>query len=64
MSVWDLLLVLLFSVVLPYFPASRILQRTGFNRWWVILYLIPVVNLVALYVFAYSEWPGGSKTEA
>jgi len=60
MSVWHLLIVLI-ATVLPVFPALRILKRTGFSPWWAVLYVIPLVSLIALFVFAYSEWPVDAK---
>lgn len=57
MSIWHWLLVLILNVILPFIPAKRILERTGFNQWWAVLYVIPFVSLIALFVFAYSEWP-------
>ena len=38
-------------------PAARILRRAGLSLWWSIFFVIPVVNVVAVWVFAYSRWP-------
>ena len=38
-------------------PTARILRRTGYSRWWTLLYFIPLVNIVALWVLAYRRWP-------
>lgn len=38
-------------------PAWRICQRTGYPGWLGILIVIPVVNLVLLYLLAFGEWP-------
>jgi hypothetical protein len=38
-------------------PVVKILQRAGFSGWWVIVGLIPVANIVGLWVFAFTEWP-------
>lgn len=51
---WAIVLVVL---VVIGFPIARILQRTGHSPWWVLLGLIPLVNWIALWVFAYSRWP-------
>ncbi len=37
-------------------PIVKILRRTGHSRWWVILYFVPIANLVALWVFANAKW--------
>jgi hypothetical protein len=38
-------------------PTARILARTGYSRWWTLLYFIPLVSVVALWVLAYRRWP-------
>lgn len=49
------LLLLLFLVWVP--PVIRIIQKAGYGWAWFLLALVPVVNLVALWVFAFSRWP-------
>lgn len=34
-----------------------ILRKAGYSGWLVLLGLIPLVNVVAFFVFAFSEWP-------
>ena len=43
-------------VALVLYPAGRILNRAGFSPFWSLLVFIPVLNVVALWVFAFSEW--------
>lgn len=53
-------LVTLLALVLltvPIVMIGRVLRRAGHSPWWVLLVLVPVVNLVALWVFAYTRWP-------
>lgn len=47
----------LLLLALPLLMISRVLRRAGFSRWWALLVLVPVVNLVALWLFAYARWP-------
>lgn len=35
----------------------RIIQRAGYSGWWVLLSFVPLVNFVALFIFAFKEWP-------
>jgi uncharacterized membrane protein YhaH (DUF805 family) len=42
-------------------PCVKILQRTGHSGWWVLLGLVPVVNLLALWTFAHKKWPAVDK---
>ena len=41
-------------VVIPFF---QLWKRTGHNGWISLLMLIPIVNLVMLYVLAFKRWP-------
>jgi len=43
--------------VLVLVPAARVLRKAGRSGWWALALIVPVVNLVALWVFAYSRWP-------
>lgn len=59
-SIWHWLIVLILTSpfwLLPMLPISEVLKKAGFSRWWALLYLLPLINLVALFVFAYSQWP-------
>ena len=38
-------------------PISEILHRSGHSRWWAPICFVPLVNCVALWVFAYIRWP-------
>lgn len=37
--------------------ASRVLERTGYSPWLALLGLIPLVNIVLLWVYAWANWP-------
>lgn len=50
-------LVPLIVLLLVMFPVAKILQRTGHSRWWVLLALVPIANLVGLWVLAVKPWP-------
>ena len=45
-------------------PAARILRRAGLSLWWSIFFVIPVVNVVAFWMFAYSRWPAVDGSRA
>jgi hypothetical protein len=38
-------------------PCFRVLSRLGFSPWLALLMIVPIVNLIALWVFAYARWP-------
>jgi hypothetical protein len=45
-------------------PAARILRRAGLSLWWSIFLVIPLVNVMALWMFAYSRWPAVDRPGA
>ena len=56
---WIILAVLL---VLNAIPISKILGRVGLNKLWTIAFLVPFVNIVALWIFAQARWPALDRT--
>lgn len=56
LSIWHWILILLFSALVGS-PASRIIGRTGHSRLWVLIFFIPIINVVALWVLAFVHWP-------
>jgi len=35
---------------------TKILDRAGMPRYWVFALLIPVVNIIMIWIFAFSRW--------
>jgi len=60
-SIWHWLFLLVFvsffGVVVFIIPAWRIVQKAGFHGALSLLWFIPVVNIVMLWVFAFVRWP-------
>ena len=51
-------LLILLAIGLVYLvPMAKIFSRAGWNPWTVLLLLVPLVNIVMLWVFAYGQWP-------
>ncbi|MBS3964563.1 MAG: hypothetical protein KGZ80_08730 [Methylomonas sp.] len=54
---------MLFWLLLPLFAGFclwlgyRIIEKAGFNGWWTLALLVPVVNIIMIWVFAFSRWP-------
>jgi hypothetical protein len=44
-----------FAAILVAFAA--ILRKAGYPGWWALAGLVPVVNVVLLFVFAFAQWP-------
>ena len=47
------ILVILVVAIIPYW---MIWKKAGFSPWFSLLILVPVANLIAIYVLAFSEW--------
>ena len=47
---WVIVLLLLATP----FPIAAILKRDGRNPYWALLYFVPLVNLIALWFWAYG----------
>lgn len=48
---------ILFSLWLGY----RIIEKAGFDGRWTLILLVPVLNIIMIWVFAFSEWPSRNK---
>jgi hypothetical protein len=44
-------------VALVLYPTGRILNRMGFSPLWSVLAFVPILNLVALWIVAFTDWP-------
>ncbi len=51
------LLVVLCVVVVPLVGAWKIVSKAGYSGALSLLWLVPLVNLAAILVFAFSDWP-------
>jgi len=38
-------------------PFVTIIRKAGYSGWWVLLWFVPLVNIIMLWVFAFSDWP-------
>jgi len=47
----------LLFILLVGIPVANILHRAGRSRWWTILAFLPFLNLIVLWVFAFTRWP-------
>jgi len=50
---------LMFAVMIAalLYPVGRILGRIGLSPFWSVVALIPLLNLIGLWVLAFAEWP-------
>ena len=48
------ILIILALAVIPYW---KIWSRTGHSGAWALLMLVPIANLISLWVLAFKDWP-------
>jgi hypothetical protein len=53
----NLLIFVVLPAILMLWGAWHGVRRAGYSGAWVLVLLIPVVNLIMMYVFAFSRWP-------
>ncbi len=52
-----LVFVLTVTLVLPYAVFSPIARKAGFSKWWSLTMVIPLVNILVIWAFAFARWP-------
>lgn len=54
-----LVIVLIYVAIAAVFiwAYCNIIRRAGYSGWWVLIGLVPIVNVVMFFVFAFKEWP-------
>lgn len=52
---------MLVVMMIPYY---RIVQKAGFNGWLCLLMLVPMVNIVMIWIFAFTTWPIEQRRDA
>ena len=50
----------LIFIIAPYW---KICSKAGFSRWLSLLIIIPVINMIVIYVIAFSKWPALNKKD-
>jgi len=53
----EVLLLLLACVAFTSWIWARISHKAGFSRAWGFAAAVPLLNLIMIWVFAFSEWP-------
>ena len=55
-SIWSLLIII-FVVIIHILIFGPIAKKAGYSRWWALIMLVPVVNLIMIWVFSFAKWP-------
>jgi hypothetical protein len=56
LSIFHWLIVIVVSAIFVV-PIVKIIQKAGYSGWWVLLWFVPIANIVMLWVFAFADWP-------
>ena len=51
---WIVTVVFLFIYI---FPVAMIMKKAGYSGWWCLLGLVPLLNIIMIWVFAFATWP-------
>ncbi len=46
-----------FFMVFTLWLGSKIMEKAGYPKWFVLCLLIPLVNIMMIWFFAFSKWP-------
>ena len=55
-SIWHWIIVIIYLFVFM-FPTAKILQKAGYSAWWCVVAVVPLLNLVMLWVFTFASSP-------
>lgn len=54
---WIELLIIGIIIVYTFYICGKILARTGRGPIWTLMLLVPGVQIIAFWLFAFSRWP-------
>ena len=56
-GIWQLIIVCPILIAIAVFIFGPVVKKAGFSRWWSLLLIVPLINLIMVWVFAFMEWP-------
>lgn len=62
MEILFVILVVLFTGFMLWL-GSIILEKAGVDKAWIFCLLVPFVNIIAVWAFAFSNWPNSKANE-
>ena len=60
-GIWELFVILVL-IAIPVVIFGPVAKKAGFSRWWSLILLVPLINLIMVWVFAFMKWPAGNDT--
>ena len=58
----SLFLMMLGSIAVVLVPVGKVLRRTGHNALWCLCAIVPVLNIIMLWLFAFKPWSKSGNT--
>ncbi len=55
-GVWETIFTIIPISILIVLPFWKIFSKAGFSGWWSLFILIPPVNIILIYYFAFHRW--------
>jgi hypothetical protein len=55
LAIFPVVVIVVLLVVI--YPMGRILKRIGYSPWWALVWLVPLGNLLGLWLLATQPWP-------
>lgn len=49
--------ILVVAVIAVLIPAVVVLRRLGFSAWWAVIAPISPLNIIGLWILAFTKWP-------
>lgn len=57
-------LMMLVTAAVVIVPFWFIFSKAGYSKWLSLLMVVPMVNVILLYVIAFSKWPGPENKDS
>jgi len=45
------------ALIFWFVPIVKILRKAGYSGWWSVVILVPLLNFIMFWVFAFAQWP-------
>jgi hypothetical protein len=62
-SLWHWIIILIVGLIFL-IPIAKILNKAGYSGWLALLWCVPILNIICLWVFAFSDWPSSRGAAA
>ncbi len=50
-------IIVILVLAISLWPAARISRKAGYSGWWALVMLVPLGNVIVIWVFAFLDWP-------